>query len=223
MQMEKITINDGWHGLWYRIGAQARNAWEVFLGTIVKHYCEPHRYYHNFSHLIQLFNEFKEVRHLCVNPDAVEMFLWLHDLIYLIGANDNEEQSAEASEKILMNARLSEEISRIFIPEVKRLVLLSKDHLAAPNDIDGALAMDLDLSILGQPIDVFDAFEYKIWQENVLGGDMAEEAFRTRREDILRKFLDRTPIYQTPYFREKYEKTARANLERSLRQLQIAA
>lgn len=217
-----IVIQHGWHGLWYRIGAQARNAWQVYFGVIIVHYAEPHRYYHNFSHPMQMFGEFKEVRHLCVNPDAVEMNLWTHDLIYQIGAKDNEERSAEMTESILIQARLPEDFSAGFIGETKRLILLSKDHLADSGDNDGSLSVDLDLSILGQEPNVFDLYERNIWKEYVWAGRMREKDFVLGRAEVLEKFLDRKQIYATTYFHKKYEKQAQANLERSFKQLKAA-
>lgn len=219
VQSKIIVINDGWHGLWYRIGAQARNAWQVYFGVIIARYAEPHRYYHDYSHIVQLLSEFREVRHLCKNPDAVEMFLRLHDLIYKIGAKDNEEQSAEMTESILIQARLPEDFSAGFIEETKRFILLSKDHLADPADIDGSLSVDLDLSILGQEPNVFNRYERNIWKEYVWAGGMQESKFVQGRSEILNKFLDRKQIYATPYFHKKYEKQTQANVERSLKQL----
>lgn len=223
MQSRIIVINKGWHGLWYRIGAQARNAWQVYFDVIITRYAEPHRYYHNFSHLVQIFGEFNEVRHLCKHPDAVEMDLWTHDVVYKIRAQDNEEQSAKVVESILTQARLPEKTSEKFIKEVKRLVLLSKDHIVERGDVDGSLSIDIDLSILGQAPDVFDIYEQNIWKEYVWAGGIGEKEFVLRRRKVLEQFLDRKHIYTTPYFRKKYEKQARANLKRSLEQLKTAA
>ena len=123
MLMQKIVIKDGWHGLWYRIGAKGNNAWAVFL-DLIEHYAERHRYYHDFSHIMQVLREFKEVRHLCRNPDAVEMDLWRHDMIYKPGETDNEEKSAQSTSKMLRNATLPEP----YIWEVDRLIMLTKEH-----------------------------------------------------------------------------------------------
>lgn len=216
MQMQKIVIKDGWHGLWYRIGARGNNAWGVFF-DLIKHYAERHRYYHDFSHIMQILKEFKEVRHLCKNPDAVEMALWNHDLIYMTGEADNEERSAGSTFKMLYNAGLSTP----YIQEVGRLIMLSKEHeiIKVKKDNDGALFNDIDLSILGQPPAVFDLYDRNIWKEWVFEKVVTNDEFVKSRVEFFEEILGRLRIYSTPYFRAKYEKTAKTNVKRALTQL----
>ena len=215
MDRKRIPIKEGWFRLWYDIGAKS-NGWEIFFDMFKRH-CERHRYYHGYSHVMQLLKEFEEVRHLCQNPNAVEMFLRSHDAIYYVGAADNEKQSARFISGKLHDARVAE----LFIEELHRLILLSKKHIAAKNDNDGCLAIDLDLSILGQPLAVFDAYEENIRKEWVLNNVALDEDFMRGRVKFLKTFLKRESIYLTPYFREKYEDTARKNLERSRKNLQL--
>lgn len=214
--MQKIPIKEGWFRLWHAIGAEGLNAWNVFF-NLFQRYCEPHRYYHDFSHVMQLLKEFKEVKHLCINPDAVEMFLWGHDIICDPKLTDNEERSEDFISGMLRNARVAEP----FIQEVGRLILLSKQHDPRKDDIDGCLAVDLDLSIFGQPALIFNEYEQKIWKEWVLKGIKSEDDFAKGRAGILEKFLQCEFIYHTSFFREKYEQTAQKNLKRSLRALRI--
>ena len=214
MNRGRIAIKEGWFRLWYDIGAKS-NGWEIFFDMFKRH-CERHRYYHGYSHVMQLLKEFEEARHLCRNLNAVEMFLYSHDMIYYAGAADNEEQSAKFISGKLHDARVAE----LFIQEVHRLILLSKEHITAENDNDGCLAIDLDLSILGQPSPVFDAYEENVRKEWVLTGVVSDEEFMAGRVEFLKRFLRRKSIYLTPYFREKYEGTARENLERSRKNLQ---
>lgn len=218
MQMQRIAIKDGWHGLWYRVGAKGNNAWRVYL-DLVTCYTERHRYYHAFSHLMQVLKEFEQIKHLCANPDAVEMALWYHGAIYLLGEDDNKEKSAELAQKILHQIRLPD----VFIDEVVRLILLTKEHNVTREDgKDGAMLTDVDLSIFGQLPFVFDKYESDVWKEYVREGKMSDDIFRQGRRKFVEGFLERKYIYRTPYFRAKYEKAAQANLKRSLAQLQTA-
>lgn len=214
--MQRIVIKDGWHGLWYRIGAKGNNAWELYLNLVTR-YAERHRYYHAFSHLTHVLTEFDQIRHLCVNPDAVEMALWYHDAICLPGESDNEERSAELTRRILHQAGLSD----VFIGEVVSLILLTKEHNVTREDgKDAAILSDIDLSILGQLPLAFDKYESDIWKEYVREGKMPDDIFMQGRQKFVEEFLKRKSIYRTPYFRAKYEKAAQANLKRSLAQLQ---
>ena len=58
---------------------------------------EPHRHHHKAEHIFAMFRYADEMG---MDLDPVEiMAIWLHDFFYDIGANDNEERSAEFAEK----------------------------------------------------------------------------------------------------------------------------
>jgi predicted metal-dependent HD superfamily phosphohydrolase len=72
---------------------------------------------------------------------------------------------------------------------------------------------DIDLSILGYPVEAFDAYERDIRAEYAW---VPEEAFRHGRRRILEGLLRRDPLFQTETFRRRFESSARANLRRVL-------
>ena len=81
--------------------------------------------------------------------------------------------------------------------------------------------IDIDLSILGQPPDRFDAYETEIRTEYApVIEERGTAAFNSGRAGILRRFLDRPAIYSTEHFRARYERAARANLQRSIERLE---
>jgi predicted metal-dependent HD superfamily phosphohydrolase len=94
--------------------------------------------------------------------------------------------------------------------------VLETRHETTPHEADAALLCDIDLSILGRSPEVFDLFERQIRREYAM---VPEPMYRTRRSEVLRRFLSRPTIYRTAWFRRRYETRARANLERSLTQL----
>ena len=73
--------------------------------------------------------------------------------------------------------------------------------------------VDADLSILGAPPDEFDRYEGQIRREYAF---VPEAEWRERRPRILRRFLDRPRIFETPEF-ARLEAPARSNLSRSTR------
>ncbi|MDB6112607.1 MAG: hypothetical protein JWR69_4357 [Pedosphaera sp.] len=177
-------------------------------------YAEPHRAYHDFKHIQDCLGEFGAASHLAADKEAIEMAIWYHDAVYDSRAKDNEEQSADLAEKAGKTAGLPS----MFLARVRELILATK-HVTPPEDMDAALLVDVDLSILGQSAGKFDEYENQIrreyaWVEN--------EAFRAGRSTILKSFLQRPSIYWTEFFREKYEKSARENLARSIARLQGA-
>jgi predicted metal-dependent HD superfamily phosphohydrolase len=202
---------DRWLALWYRLGAKWEwNKYDAFL-DLLAHYNEPHRAYHVFAHIEHCLKEFDQVRYLARNPDAVEMGLWFHDVIEYPKAKDNVDQSANYWMMVANNAGLLV----CFVARVVNLILATK-HSVAPNDPDAQLLVDIDLSILGQPEEKFDEYERQIRKEYEW---VPEEAYVDGRRAVLKAFFERPTIYSTEFFRNKYEKSARENLKRSLEKL----
>jgi predicted metal-dependent HD superfamily phosphohydrolase len=210
--MSLPTEND-WAELWMRLGAAGNP--QVVYGELVTRYSEKHRAFHNLNHIGECLTEFQAACGLAINNKAVELAIWLHDVIYDPRRHDNEEESATFAGNICLKAGLADG----FALEVKRLILATK-HTAAPRDNDAAIIVDVDLSILGQSSDKFDQYEKAIESEYSW---VPKDAFFEGRAKVLKSFLERHSIYSTQYFREKYEAQARENLARSLDVLNLRA
>jgi predicted metal-dependent HD superfamily phosphohydrolase len=98
------------------------------------------------------------------------------------------------------------------VDAVTRLILCTK-HDRPPRTPDGRLIVDVDLSILGQGPDVFDAYDAAIRREYA---HVPDAAFAAGRAAVLRRFLDRPTIYATKFFQQRYERPARENLQRAI-------
>ncbi len=199
-----------WLLFWGNLGAVGSP--EEVYGMLSDLYSERHRAYHTMRHLTHCLDELEEARHLTEHPSEVEMALWFHDAIYDPKAEDNEERSAELSRRIAKEARLSEAFGK----RVYDLVLATQHH-RPPEGTDAQLLVDIDLSILGRPRDEFDEYETNIRKEYRF---VPLRQYRSARTAILRRFLSRPAIYSTDFFQQKYEIRARANLERSLGNLE---
>mgnify|MGYP001607516004 FL=1 len=204
-----MTQEQRWTALWQRLGAQG-DANAVYDNLIAR-YSEPHRAYHTLEHIGHCLDEFEQVRHLATNPDAVELALWYHDAIYDTKTKDSEERSAALAVEEARNASLPDSFGQ----SVANLIMATK-HTTAPTDPDVQLLVDIDLSILGQTGDKFDEYERQVRKEYEW---VAEDAFVAGRSSILKSFLDRTPIYSTRFFFNKYEVQARRNIAKSLARL----
>ncbi|HOW37212.1 MAG TPA: nucleoside 2-deoxyribosyltransferase [Candidatus Pacearchaeota archaeon] len=206
---EDKFLADSFLRLWNRIGAQSDA--EQKFNELKSRYSEPHRFYHNFSHLKNCLNELDSVRLLAKNPDLIEFAIWYHDAIYDSKSEENEEKSAKLSRKTCFEAHLP----RAFANGARELILATKqDHI--PQGIDSKLVMDIDLSILGKEPKQFEEYERNIRKEYSW---VSENQFKQRRSEILQKFLNRDSVYLTDFFRKKYESQAQANLQRSLNNL----
>ncbi len=173
-------------------------------------YSEPHRHYHNLDHIAACLDEFTEVEHLIQHPFNVWLSIWFHDVVYDPKAHDNEERSVDYAKNALR------EITSEGLIEIVSLLILATRHDRHAIDHDAKFIQDIDLAILGGERDRFDEYEEGIRREYAW---VPENRFRKGRADILNGFLERESIYQTDYFREKYEEMARANLRLSITRL----
>lgn len=177
---------------------------------LVQAYGRPGRAYHNRRHLDECLGELDAARHLAANPAEVEFALWFHDAVYDARSGDNEDQSAGWAEACLRDSATVVEDE--CVERVRSLVMLTKTHEAEPGS-DGALMVDVDLAILGQPWPKFEEYDKAISREYEW---VPAEVYGVKRAEVLRKFLQRDFIYRTRLFRGKYEGQARANLVRKL-------
>ena len=95
-------------------------------------------------------------------------------------------------------------------------LIIATKHNVIPDTADARVIVDVDLSILGAPMERFDEYERQVRQEySWVPGWL----FRRKRREILTGFLSRPHIYNTEYFIATLEAQARANLERSVKAL----
>jgi predicted metal-dependent HD superfamily phosphohydrolase len=198
-----------WTGLWSRLGAQGTGL--SIYTYLAAAYAEPARAYHTAEHIHDCLAQLDMSRETARRPDEVEAAIWFHDAVYAPGASDNEDRSARLAQTALLACAVPLEVSR----RVAELVLATR-HLTLPREPDGQLLCDIDLSILGRDPEVFDEFERRIRQEYAW---VPEPMYRTSRSEVLAGFLRRRSIYQTEFFRARYEQLARSNLNRALADL----
>ena len=175
---------------------------------IAEAYSEPHRHYHNYSHIEHCLREFDGAVSLCGSPDEVEFAIWLHDAVYDPHAPDNEERSALLAGEILSGLGCPETKSET----IRRLILIT-GHLQEPATPDERLIVDIDLAILGQPLERYEVYEKGIREEYSW---VPLEAYRVGRSNVLRFFLARPSIYYTERFERLYGDQARENLAEAL-------
>ena len=166
------------------------------------------RHYHTLSHLDACLREFDAAQELALRPAEIELALWFHDAIYRSWRRDNESQSAALAVRTLRAA--AEIVERI------RQMILATAHLETGFAGDTALLLDIDLSILGSPPEIYGQFERAVRREYWW---VPRARYVAARGRILGSLLERPAIYQHDRFYEKYEKPARANIAAALQQL----
>lgn len=201
------NCRDHWASLMERLG-NPTNAEAVYT-KLIELYSEPHRAYHNLSHINMLLDEHREIE--CQHLE-LELAIWFHDAIYNPRAKDNEDRSATLAFNSIIDFGLSIGMAN----QVEKLIMATK-HVELPKDDAARLLVDLDLMSLGGSEAEFDVNSAAIRKEyeHVPLADYCKERCR-----ILQSFLDRPTIYSTRLFQEKYEESARANLRREIARLQ---
>lgn len=182
------------------------------LKEVKLNYSEECRYYHDWVHLLECLREFDLIKNFVNYPRELEFAIIGHDVIYDTTKLDNEIKSAEYTGELL--ERL--EIPKSVIEKTKRLILVT-DHKTKPESIEEKFICDIDLSIFGKDEKTFNEYCGGIKKEYFW---VDYDVYAKKRGMVLQSFLDRDKIYYTDFFRDKYERGARENLEREIEKLQ---
>jgi predicted metal-dependent HD superfamily phosphohydrolase len=169
-------------------------------------YASPDRHFHDFGHIAGCLVHLDRVASLLLHPDAVEMALWFHDAIYVPGAADNEERSAQMFLQLAAGAR------GLFRRRVQRLIMVTV-HKCKVQGHDQRFMVDIDLAGFGAS-----------WDEFMRRGDALREEFAVLPDPeyyggqiaFLTRLQRRRPFFATDYFRARYERAAQENLRRLL-------
>ncbi|WP_395447111.1 hypothetical protein ACHMW7_19110 [Aminobacter sp. UC22_36] len=179
-------------------------------------YLAEDRHYHGIRHIEALLRLLAEYRAQFADPEAIEAAIWFHDAIYDSRRKDNETQSAA-----LAADKLSGKVDALRLGRIVTMIEATATHevpafddAAAKND--AALLLDMDLSILGAPADIFDTYEDAVRREY---GWVSDGDWRAGRGAVLSNFLARPRIFHTDVFVTRFEALARVNMERSLAKL----
>lgn len=195
--------------LWRRLGGTADP--DPVAARLIQAYHEPHRSYHTIAHLRDCLAQLDQAPAGPGIRDPVEAGIWFHDLVYDPLTSDNEERSAEQAVSLLREGGVPEGVAR----EVGRLVLLTR-HGDPPTDPAGRLICDIDLAVLGREPKEYSDYERQIRAEYAW---VPESVYRAERSRLLRRLLARDRLFGTPWFQERYEAAARANLQHALARL----
>jgi predicted metal-dependent HD superfamily phosphohydrolase len=184
--------------LWSRNGGILA---EAVYADLKRHYAEPARHYHTLRHIRRCLREFDWARGAVPRPDAVELAVWCHDVIYVPGARDNEARSAEwfrrwADGRIAFGERVCE-------------MILATTHNDMSTELDDRFAADIDLAVLGDERPRFRQNGARLRAERP---DLDDRTYDAYERALLARFLARPRIYQTDVFFARCEARARANL-----------
>jgi predicted metal-dependent HD superfamily phosphohydrolase len=118
---------------------------------LISSYCEPQRHYHTLAHVEHCLGMFDQCKSLVSNPDALELAIWFHDVIFEPGRHDNEALSKELYLYLSI---------KVHAPELRelvgRLIMATLHDGSSLEDDDARYMVDIDLT-----------FRIISWAENV--------------------------------------------------------
>lgn len=170
------------------------------------------RHYHTLEHLAACLAELDSARSVAERPAEVEIALWFHDAVYRTRARDNEARSAAWARAFLGAAGCDAQV----LARVERHIMATR-HAETAASGDTALVLDVDLSILGQPPEVYRQFEVDVRREYWW---VPAAIFRRERARVLRSLIERPRVYNLTVFRDRYEAQARRNVAEALAALE---
>lgn len=201
-----------WQALMNQV-ASDRAAADATWDALVKHYSEPHRAYHNLSHVMALLRHADSERAHIKRPEVVELAIWFHDVIYDTRAHDNELRSATWARHAMQAMQIDPDV----IKAVEQCILATQKHeVPSLHVADLPFFLDLDLSILGAPEESYHRYSQVIRAEYDW---VPEVEYRTGRSKILMNFAERPSLFFTPEMSDRFEAKARRNIEWELREL----
>ena len=196
-----------------------RKGFDTMFESMKTVYSKPPRAYHTLDHISWVLKRVDEMafedstrgsKFSQDEWDAIRLAAWFHDYV-LVGSPDDEAESAKLLLAVAMTMNLKTDIAM----NAARLIMAT-NHERVPLKYDEAILCDCDLAILGADEESFDHYEALVRKE---WEHVPEHLFRTARTVILKRFVDRPWIYMTEYGRTRWERRARANLQRSLERL----
>jgi predicted metal-dependent HD superfamily phosphohydrolase len=177
------------------------------LTPIRRRYLAPYRVYHGIDHIEHMLQAVDSMVHYYgMEADGrviLHLATWYHDAIYVVGAKDNEERSAD-----LARTEISRQRNAGFASVIAQKVMVTKTHrLPWHATLTDAIIVDADLAGLGADSEVYTANSQKVKDEF----NVNDELWFQGRTAFLENFLARPNIYYTAWGAER-EKKARMNM-----------
>lgn len=193
-----------------RAVTQLRRSWQERMPShptlgddLITRWSEPHRHYHDTRHLLQILDALDQLDSPV--PEPVWLAAWFHDAVYHGEPGSDEAASAALAYRELSTAGLP----AATVAEVARLILVTVDHRPDPADNFGALLVDADLSILGQPPGRYLMYLTGVRAEHE---NLSDRSFKMARMGVVGALLSQQALYRSSQAQHLWLDQARENL-----------
>ena len=177
-----------------------------YFAKFIAAYSEPHRAYHTSAHIQHVIHLLHDA---AVSDPAVYWASFYHDYVYRPGASDNEMLSSVIAANQLGHMG----VEKVTIERISKLIIATKHHAISPLDIDGSAFLDADMAILGASPENYEKYAIAVRQEF---SKTPQFLFNIGRKNFLRGVLNQPRIYITDWFFDKFENTARRNIQQEI-------
>ncbi|WP_299221115.1 hypothetical protein [uncultured Aquimarina sp.] len=182
----------------------ANSLWD----EIAKNHSKKNRYYHNLSHLENLYYNLLSIQEEILDWDIILFAIFYHDFVYNVLKQDNEEQSAQKAIDVLRSLSIDPERIQL----CKEIILATKGHQISEK-MDVNHFTDADLSILGSTWADYETYYKNVRKEYKYYPDFM---YNKGRIKVLKHFIDMPRIFKTDYFYNTLENQAKNNLRQEI-------
>lgn len=170
---------------------------------LIDSYSEPQRFYHTLAHIGHCLSLFDKISAKLQNPEALELAIWYHDVVYKPGAKDNEQLSADlfmATTKGIFDDSLRNTVYQHIMATVH-------DESEIKNT-DTDYMLDIDLSSFGRPWPEFihDSENVRLEMKS-----MPDDLYYQKQAAFQKNLFARPRFFRSDYFYQHYESQARQN------------
>jgi len=184
--------------------------------NVVEHYLEPHRYYHTFEHITNMLRNVSLFKQELSDKELflLKLAVLYHDVIFVIGNPNNEEESAQlflshAAQGLIVDEKFK--LNQADVDLVARMIRDTQKHF--PSFDLSKYLIDLDLWTLAGD-EEFHVNGKKINQEFQ---SINPDDYKKGRIAWLQGMLDRDTIFYTEYcIKLGFNAKAKANLSSEL-------
>jgi len=202
-----LWLKEVWEITTYQLGIPTTTTESIFA-EIQDKYSEPHRAYHNLSHLYSMLMSTEDFFDMITNHHLFDLSIWFHDLVYDPLSKENEKLSAQRAIELL-----SPHLPADKLTSLQYMIESTAKHIPKLDSMDNKLFLDLDLAILAAEKNVYNDYRDAIRLEYNVYPNMV---YQNGRTEILESFLSKQSIYFTPFFQDSFEKKARKNIQLEL-------
>jgi pantetheine-phosphate adenylyltransferase len=208
-----------WDALWQSQSADQVNVadsdyWFNYL-TGEASYGGAGRHYHNLDHLVHGLTEIRvwagRSNATTTEIDTLKKAFWFHDAVY--GHAQEPVSDEEASARLWLESKLD-----LGAADGSADLIRATDHFQATaiNHPLKQVMLGVDLAILGQEEEIYDAYAFAIRREYQ---HIPDAEFKTNRRNALIHLRDKGRaglLYGDPYFAEQYGDAALSNMTREI-------